>query len=139
MSVSEAKDVPGLLEIGPEPGEVLDDPVMDDRDPVGLVQVRMGVAVGGRTVGGPPGVSDAGGRRRQRAVAERFLEVGEFAGSFGRGKRAIGDDGHAGRVVAAVFQPAQPLHHDVERLLVADVSHDPAHGRQGIAPGRMGL
>ena len=45
------------LELGPERREVLDDPVVDDGDPAGVVQVRVGVAVGGRAVGRPARVT----------------------------------------------------------------------------------
>ena len=43
-------------------------------------EVRVGVDVVGRAVGGPAGVPDAGRRRRQRVLGERLLEVGELAG-----------------------------------------------------------
>ena len=46
-----------------------------------------------------------------------------------RASPALGgvDQRDAGGVVAAVFQPAQSLDHDVLRLLLPDVSHDSAH------------
>ncbi len=47
------------LEAGAQVGEVLDDPVVHQRDPVGVAGVRVGVDVVGRAVGGPAGVPDA--------------------------------------------------------------------------------
>jgi hypothetical protein len=50
------------LELGAEGGVVLDDAVVDDRDRgAAAAEVGMGVAVGRRPVGGPPGVADAAG------------------------------------------------------------------------------
>ena len=41
--------------------------------------------------------------------------------------RAVADDRDAGRVVAAVLEPPQPLDEDGEDLLAADVADDAAH------------
>lgn len=63
----------GVLQLGAEPGEVLDDAVVDDGDPAGLVEVRVGVTVGGRAVRGPPGVTspvpDTGSGRSSSAFS----------------------------------------------------------------------
>lgn len=118
----------GVLQLGAEPGEVLDDAVVDDGDPAGLVEVRVGVTVGGRAVRGPPGVTEPGARHRQRPFLQRLLQVHQLPGPLGRGQRAVGDDRHARGVVTAVFEPAQPLDDDVERWAMSCVSHDPAHG-----------
>ena len=49
---------------------------------------------------------------------------------------AVDDERDAGRVVAAVLQPAQPLDHDTLRLLFTDVAHNSAHGPESNgAPG----
>ena len=55
------------LRARPEPGEVLDDPVVHQRDPAVRAQVRVRVGVVGGAVGGPAGVPDAG---RGRAAAD---------------------------------------------------------------------
>ena len=46
-------------------------------------EVRVGVAVVGRAVRGPAGVTDAGVRDGQRLLVERVDEVGQLAGSLG--------------------------------------------------------
>ena len=48
---------------------VLDDPVDDDVDAVGVVEVRVGVLLGDATMGGPAGVADA--RSRHGPLGER--------------------------------------------------------------------
>ena len=96
-------------------------------------EVRVGVDVVRRAVGGPAGVPDAGRGRRQRRRPR----------SPSRGWRAcrpacrqaiapVVDQRDPGGVVAAVLQPPQALDHDVLRLLVTDVPHDSAHGRESI-------
>src|SRR5262249_9160457 len=104
---------------------VLDDAVVDDGHPLGAVQVRMGVAVVRRAVGGPPGVPDTG-RAGNRQPGQLLVQVLDPPGLLGR-LQLFPDDGHAGRVVAAVLQPAQSLDDDVECLARADITYDPAH------------
>ena len=50
-------------------GEVLDDAVVDDRDPRVAADVRVGIDVVGAPWWGPAGVTDAGGAVRQRVLA----------------------------------------------------------------------
>jgi hypothetical protein len=118
------------LEPGAQLGEVLDDAVVDQGHPAGVPDVGVGVHVVGRPVGGPAGVPDTRRRRRQGPVGDRLLEVGELAGLLRDRQRRVGDDGDAGRVVAAVLQPAQAVEHHVLGLPGPDVTHDPAHGRR---------
>ena len=59
--------VAARLERLPDGVRVLDDAVVDDGDPAGLVGVGMGVRRGGRAVRGPAGVADA--ERARRAIS----------------------------------------------------------------------
>jgi hypothetical protein len=134
-----AQLVAAALQLGAERREVLDDPVVDHRDVPGAVHVRVRVAVVGRAVGGPPRVAHPGAARRQRQLGQRAGEVGQLAGAFVRCQLAVGEDGHAGRVVASVLEPPQSLDDDVEGRLVSHVSHDPAHaGQPRPSPERHG-
>ena len=54
---------------------------------------------------------------------------------FADRQRAVGDQGDAGGVVAAVLQPPQALDHDVLGLLGPDVPDDSAHGGESIEQG----
>ena len=94
------------LELGLERREVLDDPVVDDRDVAVAPEVRVGVVVGRAAVRRPAGVADAGDRRRQRLGVQGLGEPGELPGTLGRHQTGVGEQGHPGRVVAAVLQPA---------------------------------
>ena len=114
--------------------EVLDDPVVDQRQPVvGAPAVRVGVGVGGAAVGGPAGVADARGRRRQVLGLERLAQVGELAGPLLGDHPVSGDEGDTRRVIAAVLEPGQALHDDIQGLAIdarADVANDSTHGGQ---------
>ena len=60
----------------------------------------------------------------RRAVGIMRVEpVGRYA------VRIVFDDGHADRVVPAVFEPLKPGDEERLRLLLADVAHDSTHGR----------
>ena len=120
--------VTALGELGAQLGEVLDDAVVDDRDRAGAVDVRVGVAVVGGAVGGPPGVTDAGGRRPERVLGQGRLEVGELAGALLGHQLAVADQRDSSRVVAAVLEPPQTLDHDPQGRLLPHVPHDAAHG-----------
>jgi hypothetical protein len=48
--------VPGRGEVFAQSGEILDDPVVDHRDPAAAVDVGVGVAIGRSPVGRPPGM-----------------------------------------------------------------------------------
>ena len=98
--------VPALGQLGPQRGEVLDDPVVDDGDPSGVVEVRVGVGVGRAAVRGPPRVPDA---RSSPAGSGRsssaFSRLTSLPGLLGRGQPAVGEHGDTRRVVSPVLQP----------------------------------
>ena len=90
---------------------VLDDAVVDDDDVAGAVAVRVGVLFGGTAVRGPARVADA------------VFAVGGLGGCNLRGSAtclrraalralAIAGHGEAGRIISAIFQPAQPINND---------------------------
>src|SRR5919205_62683 len=118
------------LALGAQRGEVLDDPVVDDRDPAVRGQVRVRVAVGRPAVGRPARVPDADRRLGQGLVGEDLLQVGQLAGLLRRRLPTVSEDGDARRVVPPVLQPAQTLQDDVQGVLQADVSHDAAHSHE---------
>ena len=123
---------------------VLDDPVVDQGELARAVHVGVGVVFGGTAVGGPPGMADAGGRTG-RGGLRPLGQVTERPGAVGRpgAPQAVGgvrtDQGDAGRVVAAVLEPAQPLQQHLEhvrRIDGAEVrgsgdSDDAAHRSRG--------
>jgi hypothetical protein len=73
------------FQLGPQRGEVLDDPIMNDRDLAGSVAMRMRIAAGRPAVGGPPRVAERGasGQNRRIGVPQRRLQIGKAPGAPG--------------------------------------------------------
>ena len=116
--------------------EVLDDPVVDDRDVAGAVAVRMGVQVVGAPVGRPARVGEADGGVRC-AVGDRGLEIDELARPLlDEEVPGVVDEGDPGRVVATVFEPLEPFDEDGARLPRTGVADDAAHGVMPLARAR---
>ena len=121
-------------------GVVLDDAVVDERQPALVRHMRVGVAVGGAAVGGPPGVADADEAGGDGVLGELLGEVGELARLLPVVQLTAVHHGHTGGVVSAVFETTQALHQDVEsavltiRLGLADVSDDSAHAHENTGP-----
>ena len=93
--------------------------------------VRMGVAIGGGAVRGPARVADADAAGR-RLIAEMSGQFGDAAGPFAEVQMRAGQRRHAGAVVAAILQPAQPFDEDRLRLSIADVTDDAAHACSSV-------
>ena len=91
-------------ELGLELAEVLDDAVVHDRDLA--VHVRMRVALGGTPVRRPARVADAG-VTLQRLLQQAAFEVAQLALGAAALEVAVLDGGDAGRIIAAILEPAQ--------------------------------
>src|SRR6266536_3128275 len=120
--------VSGLNQPFLDPVEIFDHAIMDDGDSAALIEVRVGVLVGRRSVGSPAGVSDsqvAGGGPGVQKLAEAFID---FAFFFARLEFGAVEHAEPGAIVAAVFEPAQPLQKNGSCLLPADIAYDAAHG-----------
>ena len=72
VSVSDWKWWPRAASSSFESPEVLDDAVVDDREPAGVAEMGMGVGLGDAAVGCPAGVAEAdvGGREIDRGVGD---------------------------------------------------------------------
>src|SRR6185295_6266200 len=110
-----------------EPGAdrfvVLDDAVVHHRDAAG--DVRVGVALGGHAVRGPARMADADGAV-QGVLLGQLLELSHPPARAQALQRAI-DDGHAGRVVAAVLEALEALDQDRHDVAAGYRSDDSAH------------
>ena len=125
------------LQLAPELGVVLDDPVEDDVDLVVAVAVRVGVLLGDPAVGRPSGVGDAGlrGRRlhRHRAAAvlrvllDRGAQVRQVADRAHAVDLAVRDHRDAGRVIAPVLELLESGNQQVPARSVSYVSDYAAH------------
>ena len=105
---------------------VLDDAVVDDDDLAGAVAVRVRVLLGRPAVCRPARVADAV-VAVDRVDADHLLEVRQLAGAAPQIDRAVMHHRHARRVVAAIFEPPQPVDENRDDVLGADVADDSAH------------
>jgi hypothetical protein len=113
------EDVAEPLQFAAQLFVVLDDAVVDDRDAV-LGDVRMRVALGRHAVGGPARVRDAEIAVRRDWSIQRFLQHAHLAdGAHALQVFGAVQDGHAGRVVAAILKPAQAVHQDGDDIALA--------------------
>ena len=129
------------LEFGAQFFVVLDDAVVDDADvePLRARDVGVGVAFVDATVGGPTGVGDAG-----RGIGVRFLGAGFQLGDPADGtdtahRAVIGQQGDAGRVIATVFELAQPFDQDGDDIALCCGANDSTHrsfSASGMRPAR---
>ena len=126
--------VTGGHELGPEVAEVLDDAVVDDGDAPRAVAVRVGVAVGRRSVGRPARVRDARGAHGIRRLAA-LDERGHASRALHAMERAVGRENLEPRgVVSAVLERLESLQEEGRCLVAAGVSYDAAHL---VAPLRL--
>jgi len=104
--------------------EILDDAVMDDGDAVGGDGMRVDLV--GDAVGRPARVADAdlAAERRRPQALDEAVELALGAAAL---DAPIDQRGKAGAVVAAVFEPPQPLDQQRRDLSLADDADDAAH------------
>jgi hypothetical protein len=111
-----------------DPG-VLDDAVVDQGDVAGGAGVGVGVGLGGRPVGGPPGVGDPH-VPPGHLDGDRLLQFGELARpAHGLEDAVVAHDRDPRRVVPPVLEAPESLQENGGRLPVAQVAYDAAHGR----------
>ena len=110
-----------------QPFVVFDDAVVDDGDSTGLIEVRMRIDVGRGTMSGPAGMADAGmagGGGLKQKRRDSFVDAPLF---FADLERVPVENGDARAVIAAVFEPAQPVDDDRRRLVISNIANNSAH------------
>ncbi len=86
--------------------------------------MRVRVAGGGRAVGGPAGVGDAG---EGLQVVRLRVELGHARHAAGALQPAVGIDGDAAGVIAAIFQAAQALDQHRNDIALRHGADDSTH------------
>ncbi len=115
-----------LLELSLQIEIVLDDPVVHDDDLPCAVAVRVRIFFSRPAVCRPACVANSV-LALERVDGQHLFEPGELSGAAPQLNRAIADNSHPRRVVAAVLEPPQPIDQDGKHLLVADVANNAAH------------
>ena len=90
MSVAEVNVCPSASRLGLELEVVLDDPVVDEGEATGAVEVGVGVVVGRVAVGGPAGVADRRVRAGRRGAGRQGGELGHRGRGVDAGDRLAG-------------------------------------------------
>ena len=118
---------------------------MDQRELVVIGQVGVGIDVGGTAVGGPASVADANRRLVHWVLLKLGGQVGQLAGLLPVLYFTVGDNGDAGRVIAAVLQALEAFHEHVQSgvllklrgqaYVTDDSTHEGQHIRCSHGPG----
>ena len=119
------EDAPLQRQYGFQLGEILDDPVVHQHHASRLVGV--GVHRGRSTVGGPTRVADAD-RGGQRLGEQHRLQFPDLALGPTPLDATVDQGGHAGGVIAPVFQPLQAVDQTGNGRANACHANDAAHG-----------
>ena len=117
------RGAPGF-ELAPQLAEILDDAVMDDREPIG--RVRMRVILVRPAMGRPARVADAD-RALERLVREFLFEIPELALGAPAREHAVLKRGDAGGIITAVFEALERIDQERRYGLAPDNSDDAAH------------
>jgi hypothetical protein len=124
------EDVARGLEFGAQLIVVLDDAIVDQGNARFVVaqarEVRMGVVGGGHAMGGPAGVGDAG-EALQLVLRDLFGQFGHALRAARAAQVAVGVDGDAAGIVAAVFQALQAFDQDRGDVALGDGANNAAH------------
>ena len=108
--------VTGAQEAFLDPVEVLNDPVVHDRESARAIRMRMGVLIARRSVRGPAGVADAGFAGRHVLGDQGSQTLVDAALAFAGLQRRPGcQQTDAGAVVTPVFQTPQAFDQDRTR------------------------
>ena len=94
------------FQLTPQLGEILDDPVVHDGEPIG--RMRMRVVLRRPAVRRPAGVADAY-RSRERLACEPLLQILQFAFGAAPRQHAVLERSDARRIIAAVFEALERI------------------------------
>ena len=106
---------------------ILYDPIMNDRKPSVVAQMRMGILLGRRTVGRPPCVAYSHDARHQVTVLRFFTQIRDPSPDLAYGYDLLIHDSDSGRIIASVFQLFQSIEQDWRSFLHANKSDYTAH------------
>ncbi len=127
--------VPGFQQTLFELKVILNDAVVNKVELAAAIRVRMGVRHAGLAMRGPTRVGDSG-NTGGRSIPHLAFEFGDFAHGAGKIGRTIHNENAAG-VVAAVFQPFQPVNQDTLGGLISCVRYNSTHSVAPLAPSGM--
>src|SRR5262249_23463218 len=116
-----------LFELFAQLAEVLDDPVVDHRQALG--RMRMRVFFAWPPMRCPAGMADAD-RAHKRLVRELLLEIAQPAFRASSLARPAFERRKAGRIVAAIFEPLERINEVLSDRLPTKYSDNSTHGQR---------
>ena len=129
--------VPLSLQIQTQLRGVLDDPVMDDRDPAIHARMRMRVHIIGHTVRRPTCMPDRHRRLRQRIRLDIRHQIAQTTGLLPHPHpiHARRHQRHTRRIVPTILKPLQALQTHLKRLIrrtknTTCITHNSTHAEQ---------
>jgi hypothetical protein len=126
------EDIAHGLQLGAQFVVVLDDAVVDQRDARLVVaqarEVRVGIVRGRHAVGSPAGVGDAG-EAADLVLRNLFGQFGHALRAARAAQMAVGVDGDAAGVVAAVLKALEAFNEDRGDVALGDGANNAAHRR----------
>jgi hypothetical protein len=87
--------------------------------------MRMSIAIARLAMRRPARMGDAG--RALETGRQQPFELANPSFAFGQAQLACVGDRDPGGIVAAIFEPVQPLHQDRRCVAFADIADDAAH------------
>src|SRR5215469_1896598 len=122
-----AKSVAKLEKFIFQPVVIFNHPVVHHGDPLGLVKMRMGILISGRTVRGPARMADPQAALRRLLLQHARQPLVDLPLLLSHHQILGVDHRHTRAVIAAVFQPPQPLQQNGRRRLLTYISDYATH------------
>ncbi len=135
MSVWRLKVCPSRIKLIAQGVVVFDHAVVHHRELSAFVEMRMRIVIRHAPVRGPARVTDADAAF-DRLVLDQRREICNAPHALADFDAAAIQRGDARGVIAAIFQPAQPIEEDGSRVCFADVANNAAHKARKVADFR---
>ena len=113
--------------------EILDNPVMDNGNSAILGNMGMGVSLHRKSMRGPSGMPDSRKNRNRLFSRDFFFQYGKFSRRFDNVEPALLFKGHAGGIIAAIFQTPQPVNQQGNGRFSSSISNNSAHNKFSAA------
>ena len=110
---------------------VLDNAVMHQRDFAASVEMWVGVFIGNLAVRSPASVADSV-VTTGRLFVDQFRQRRDASGAFPRLDVIAVYNGNSGRVVATIFQTAQPIEQDGSSFSRSNITNNSTHNDLGV-------
>jgi hypothetical protein len=106
---------------------VLNDPIVDDPDTAGLIEMGVRIFIGWKTVRGPTSVTYSDSSSDGIFLVQRSKALRNITLSLADSDFAILHDCDPGAVVAAILKATKAFNDDGRGLLIPDVAENSAH------------